>query len=43
MIIADTNVVSEFMKDSPHHGVLAWARTLGPADLTISVVTVGQR
>lgn len=40
MIIADTNVVSEFMKDSPHHGVLAWARTLGPADLTISVVTV---
>lgn len=40
MIIADTNVVSEFMKDSPHHGVLGVARTLGPADLTISVVTV---
>ena len=40
MIIADTNVVSEFMKDSPHHGVLAWTHSLGPADLTISVVTV---
>lgn len=40
MIIADTNVVSEFMKDTPHPAVLAWARTLSPAELTISVVTV---
>lgn len=40
MIIADTNIVSELMKDSPHPGVLAWAGTLGVADLTISVVTV---
>ncbi len=40
MIIADTNVVSEFMRDSPDRAVLAWAQGLGPADLTICVVTV---
>ena len=40
MIIADTNVVSEFMKDAPDPRVLAWAHTLAPTDLTISVVTV---
>lgn len=28
------------MKDAPDARVLAWARTLGPSDLTISVVTV---
>lgn len=40
MIIADTNVVSEIMKEAPSADVLAWAQTLGPGDLTISVVTV---
>lgn len=40
MIIADTNVVSEFMKDTPDPHVLAWAQTVDPTDLTISVVTV---
>lgn len=40
MIIADTNVVSEFMRDEPDAGVLSWAGSLGPADLTICVVTV---
>ncbi|MGI8416469.1 MAG: type II toxin-antitoxin system VapC family toxin [Nakamurella sp.] len=40
MIVADTNVVSEFMKDQPHPAVLAWARTLDPDDVTICVVTV---
>lgn len=40
MIIADTNVVSEVMKDSPDRAVLAWAHDIGPTDLTISVVTV---
>lgn len=40
MIIADTNVVSEFMKDSPDRAALAWAKDLGPAELTICVVTV---
>jgi len=40
VIIADTNVVSEFMKDAPDPRVLAWAHALAPIDLTISVVTV---
>ena len=40
MIIADTNIVSEFMKDTPDPHVLAWAHSVGVADLTISVVTV---
>lgn len=40
MIIADTNIVSEFMKDTPDPSVLAWAHSVGAADLTISVVTV---
>ncbi len=40
MIVADTNVVSEFMRDEPDAGVLSWAGSLGPADLTICVVTV---
>jgi len=33
-------VVSEFMKDAPDRAVLAWAQDIGPADLTICVVTV---
>lgn len=40
MIIADTNVVSEFMKDAPHEAVLAWAQAIDQAELTICVVTV---
>lgn len=40
MIVADTNVVSEFMKDQPDPAVLAWAGTLDPEDVTICVVTV---
>ena len=40
MIVADTNVVSEFMRDEPDPVLLAWARSLGPSDLTICVVTV---
>ena len=40
MIIADTNVVSEFMRDAPEPVVLAWAQGIAPADLTICVVTV---
>lgn len=40
MILADTNIVPEFMKDTPDPHVLAWAQDLGAADLTISVVTV---
>lgn len=40
MIVADTNVVSEFMRDEPDPVVLSWAGSLGPSDLTICVVTV---
>ncbi len=40
MIVADTNIVSEFMKDDPDVNVVSWARSIAPADLTISVVTV---
>lgn len=40
MIIADTNVVSEIMRDAPDPVVMAWARTVAPADLSICVVTV---
>lgn len=40
MIIADTNVVSEFMTDTPDPAVLAWAQSIEPSDLTICVVTV---
>ncbi len=40
MIIADTNVVSEFMRDTPDPAVLGWAHSIDPADLTICVVTV---
>ncbi len=40
MIVADTNVVSEFMRDAPDPTVLAWAQGIDPADLAICVVTV---
>jgi len=40
VIVADTNVVSEFMKDAPDPAVMAWAQDIDPSDLTICVVTV---
>lgn len=40
MIVADTNVVSEFMRARPDPAVAGWASTLKPGDLTITVVTV---
>lgn len=40
MIIADTNVVSEFMKGAPDPSVLAWAESVAPTDLTICVITI---
>ena len=40
MILADTKVVSEFMRDHPDEAVSAWAATLGAAELTICVITV---
>ena len=43
MIIADTNVVSEFMRDAPNAAVMAWAEAIGPGDLTICVVSPSAR
>ena len=40
MIVADTDVVSEFMRERPDRSVEAWARGLGVGDLAISVITV---
>ncbi|GAA4406235.1 type II toxin-antitoxin system VapC family toxin [Fodinibacter luteus] len=40
MIIADTNVVSEFMKDTPDPVVVEWAESIDASELTICVVTV---
>ena len=40
MIIADTDVVSEFMKDQPDRTVLAWAERFDATDLSICVVSV---
>lgn len=40
MIIADTNVVAEFMKDEPDAAVFAWAQRREPAEVGICVVTV---
>lgn len=40
MIIADTNVVSEFMKETPDAAVMSWAQGIAPADLGICVVTI---
>lgn len=40
MILADTNIVSEFMRDSPDPAVLAWAESLAASELSICVVTV---
>lgn len=40
MIIADTNVVSEFMRDTPDPVVLDWAESIDASGLTICVVTV---
>lgn len=40
MILADTNVVSEFMRPAIAPAVLAWAEGIAPGGLVISVITV---
>jgi predicted nucleic acid-binding protein len=40
VIIAETNVVSEFMRDAPDPAAMEWAQGVDPTDLTICVVTV---
>ena len=40
MIVADTNIVSELMRDDPDPAVVTWASNIDAASLTITVVTV---
>lgn len=40
MILADTNVVSEFMRTEPTPSVLDWAAAIPPRGLCVSVITV---
>ncbi|MCE1178128.1 MAG: type II toxin-antitoxin system VapC family toxin [Micrococcales bacterium] len=40
MILADTNVVSEFMSSRPQPAVLEWAATVPPDELAIPAVVV---
>jgi predicted nucleic acid-binding protein len=40
LIVADTNVVSEFMREHPEPSVTGWAGTLAAGDLAITVITV---
>jgi predicted nucleic acid-binding protein len=42
MYLLDTNIVSELRKPRPHGGVLAWLQATDPADLNLSVVTLGE-
>lgn len=40
MILADTTVVSELMKEHPDPGVTTWVRTLAPDEVCICAITV---
>jgi predicted nucleic acid-binding protein len=42
MILLDTNVVSELMRQAPEPKVLEWLDAQPPADVWISAVTVGE-
>lgn len=40
MIVADTNVVSEFMRPEPSRRALSWAESVPAGELALSVVSV---
>ena len=40
MIVADTNVVSEFMRESPDAAVMPWAASLAAGEVALTVITV---
>lgn len=42
MFLLDTNVVSELIRAEPHAGVIGWVGRQRPADLFLSVVTLGE-
>jgi predicted nucleic acid-binding protein len=42
MYILDTNVVSELRRPRPQGGVVAWMSALGPTELNLAGVTIGE-
>lgn len=42
MIVLDTNVVSEFMRQAPDPGVLTWVDSFPAADVLITAVTAAE-
>lgn len=40
--LIDTNVLSEFQKKSPDHGVIRWLSDRPPVTLFLSVLTIGE-
>lgn len=40
--LLDTNIVSELRKAKPHGAVVAWIKTLRPAQILLSAVTIGE-
>ena len=40
--LLDTNVISESVRDRPHHAVLAWIAAQPPEDTAISIVTFAE-
>jgi toxin FitB len=42
MYLLDTNVVSEFRRVRPHGAVVAWIEAVGPGDIHLPAVVVGE-
>ncbi|MDP8245938.1 MAG: type II toxin-antitoxin system VapC family toxin [Candidatus Hinthialibacter antarcticus] len=42
MIILDTNVISELMREKPHENVKAWVAAHKPTDLSLTTITVAE-
>ena len=42
MYLLDTNVVSELRRPRPHGGVIAWLSSVGPGQVFLSAVTMGE-
>ena len=42
MIILDTNVVSELMREKPHENVKAWIAAQKPSDLSLTTITIAE-
>ncbi|MBZ0257346.1 type II toxin-antitoxin system VapC family toxin [bacterium] len=42
MIILDTNVISELMRETPHENVKAWIAANKPTDLSLTTITIAE-